>query len=78
MIVDLHAHYPMHVLADVTPRSAYDQIRQIRGRSGLSLKERTQALIVWGASLLFNDGDLFSGYRIDSPIAPKNDGADRG
>ena len=44
MIVDLHAHYPMHVLADVTPRSAYDQIRQIRGRSGLSLKERTQAL----------------------------------
>src|SRR3954471_10274270 len=67
MIVDLHAHYPMHVLGDVTPRSAYDQIRQIRGRSGLSLKERMQALVVWGASLFFNDGDLFSGYRIESP-----------
>jgi microsomal dipeptidase-like Zn-dependent dipeptidase len=66
MIVDLHAHYPMHVLADVTPRSAYDQIRQIRGRSGLSLKERMQALVVWGASLLFNDRDLSSGYRISS------------
>jgi microsomal dipeptidase-like Zn-dependent dipeptidase len=74
MIVDLHAHYPMHVLADVTPRSAYDQIRQIRGRSGVSLKERTQALIVWGASLLFNDRDLFSGYRIQSPESLRDGG----
>ena len=74
MIVDLHAHYPMHVLNDVTPRSAYDQIRQIRGRSGLSLKERMQALVVWGASLFFNDGDLFSGYRIQSPESLRDGG----
>ena len=64
MIVDLHAHYPMHVLGDVTPKTAYDEIRKIRGRSGLSLKERMQALVVWGASLFFNDRDLSSGYRI--------------
>ena len=62
MIVDLHAHYPMHVLGDVTPKTAYDEIRKIRGRSGLT--ERAKASIVWVASLFFNDRDVSSGYRI--------------
>jgi microsomal dipeptidase-like Zn-dependent dipeptidase len=65
VIADLHAHYPMRVVGDVTPYSAVKQMRRVRGRRGLDNKAR--ALILKIASRLLSDPDWWSGYRITVP-----------
>jgi membrane dipeptidase len=62
VLADLHAHYPMHVLGDVTPDTALERMRKVRGRPGLGNKAR--ALVLWAASTLASNRDLFSGPRI--------------
>ena len=62
MVADLHVHYPMHVVAGERPRrSTVRQMRRVRRRS--SGRDRFRALILNIASHLFNDRDLFSGWR---------------
>jgi membrane dipeptidase len=63
MVADLHVHYPMHVVADDRPRrSTLRRMRRVRGRS--RWEDRFRALILNLASHLFNDRDLFSGWRV--------------
>jgi membrane dipeptidase len=65
VIADLHAHYPMHVVSDVTPGTTVGLMRQVRARSGLADKAR--ALILGIASKLFSDEDWWTGYRVTVP-----------
>jgi microsomal dipeptidase-like Zn-dependent dipeptidase len=65
VIVDLHAHYPMHVVSDVTPGTTVELMRQVRARSGMADKAR--ALILGIASKLFSDEDWWTGYRVTVP-----------
>ena len=62
MLADLHAHYPMRVVEDLTPRTALDQMRKVRGRPNAG--DRFRALILNVASILFNRRDWWSDYRI--------------
>ena len=62
MLADLHAHYPMRVVEDLTPRTALDQMRKVAGRSGFG--DKLRALILKFASMLFSNRDWWSDYRI--------------
>jgi microsomal dipeptidase-like Zn-dependent dipeptidase len=62
MLADLHAHYPMRVVEDLTPRTALDQMRNVADRRGLGDKAR--ALVLNVASRLFSNRDWWSDYRI--------------
>jgi microsomal dipeptidase-like Zn-dependent dipeptidase len=62
MLADLHAHYPMRVVSDLTPLTTLEQMRKIGQRPGM--REKARALILWVASRLFSDKDWWSGYRI--------------
>ena len=65
MLADLHAHYPMHVVGDVTPVTAVERMRQLSGRRGIGDKGRALALGV--LSRLFSDRDWWAGYRVTVP-----------
>ena len=65
MLVDLHAHFPMHVVSDVSPKTALDAMRKVRGQP--TLKDKGRALVLKIASLLLNDESAYSGYRISVP-----------
>jgi microsomal dipeptidase-like Zn-dependent dipeptidase len=62
MLADLHAHYPMRVVSEVSPRTALDQMRRGGGRP--RLRDRARALILRVASTLFSHGDWWAGYRV--------------
>jgi microsomal dipeptidase-like Zn-dependent dipeptidase len=62
MWVDLHAHYPMRVVSDLTPLASVERMREIRGRR--TFGDRVRALILRVASKLASDRDWWSGYRI--------------
>lgn len=62
MWADLHAHYPMHVVSDVTPDSSLELMRKVRGRRGLL--GRFQAAVLWVAMKFGSDRTLTSGPRI--------------
>ena len=62
MLADLHAHYPMRVVSDLTPHTALQRMRQARGRPGL--REKARALILRIASALANKSSWWSGYRV--------------
>ena len=71
MLVDLHAHYPMHLYPRLwTPvrgrlRRSTTAWRALRSRrSPLTLGERLHALVIWIASLFFNYRSIFSGPRV--------------
>ena len=65
MIADLHAHYPMHVVADVDPGTAVGLMTRARPRPRLS--DRLRALILRVAMRLGSDKDYWSGHRISVP-----------
>jgi microsomal dipeptidase-like Zn-dependent dipeptidase len=65
VIADLHAHYPMHVIVDVTPRTTVDLMRTMRGAPGIPAK--IQQLILAAATRLLSDESLWSGHRITVP-----------
>ena len=62
MVTDLHAHYPMRVVSDVTPDTAIGLMRKAMRRP--TLGDKLRALILGLASRFFSDTDPFSGYRI--------------
>lgn len=62
MLLDWHAHYPMQVVEDVSPTSAVERMRRVRGRT--TLADRLRALLLKLLSRLFSDQDWWSGYRI--------------
>src|SRR3954453_7590970 len=62
MLADLHAHYPMRVVEDITPRTTVEQMRKVRGRRGFG--DKVRALILKLASILFSNRDWWSDYRI--------------
>ena len=60
MIVDLHAHYPMHLV----PRGRFRVLRLLfSGRARRRLRDRVRALLVGLASMVANYRSLFSGPR---------------
>src|SRR5919108_2635616 len=61
MLADLHAHYPMRVVSDLTPRTTFDEMRRIRGRR---CRNRLRALALRIASILASQRDPWSGYRV--------------
>lgn len=61
MFADLHAHYPMRVVEDLTPRSAFDELRRVKGRTGRS---KLRAILLRIASMLASHRDPWSDYRI--------------
>jgi microsomal dipeptidase-like Zn-dependent dipeptidase len=65
VIADLHAHYPMHAVAELEPRSTIDRMTRARDRATVGDKLRAVALRL--ASVLFSDRDWWSGYRISVP-----------
>ena len=65
VIVDLHAHYPMHVVTEERPSTALDRMTHAGGRPRLG--DRVRALILKVARVLLSDRTLWSGYRISVP-----------
>lgn len=62
MLADLHAHYPMRVVPDLTP---YSTVRQMRAISrSPTFGDKVRALILRIASMLFSHRDWWSGYRV--------------
>jgi len=62
MLIDLHAHYPMRVIGDVFPDSAFRELRRVRGRPGF--REKLRAVVLRIASMLFSHRNAFNDYRI--------------
>ncbi len=62
MLADLHAHYPMRVVSDLTPRTTFEQMRRISRQR--SLADNARALILRIASALFSKRNWWSDYRI--------------
>ncbi|HKP91124.1 MAG TPA: membrane dipeptidase [Thermoleophilaceae bacterium] len=69
MVTDLHAHYPMRVLGDVTPETVVETMRKARRRPGLG--DKLRALVLRIASTFFSDTDPFSGPRITPELLRK-------
>jgi len=63
MWVDLHAHYPMRVVSDLTPSSSVERMRERRDAPGLA--DRFQRLVLWIAIKLGSNKSWWSDYRID-------------
>ncbi len=66
MLADMHAHYPMHILADLTPATAAKEMTRVNGRRGLGRKAR--ALVLKLASHFLSDEDPFTDYRVTTPL----------
>ena len=62
MIADLHCHYPMRVVSDLTPATTVKRMRQVRGRPGFGDKAR--ALILKVATIVASNRTWWSGYRV--------------
>lgn len=62
MLADWHAHYPMRVVSDLTPVTALEQMRKVRGRP--TIGDRFRALVLRVASRLGSHTSWSSGYRI--------------
>ena len=61
LVADLHAHYPMHVVAG-DREATLQRMTRVRGRQGL--RERLQGAALWVASRLFNYPRLDAGPRV--------------
>ena len=61
MLADLHAHYPMRVVTDLTPRTTFDEMRRVKGRRG---RHKVRAILLRLASMLASHRDPWSGYRV--------------
>lgn len=62
MLADLHAHYPMHVVPNLTP---YDTVKGMRKLSNSpTFGDKVRALILRIATVLFSNRNWWSGYRI--------------
>jgi membrane dipeptidase len=66
VIADLHAHYPMHVVAQDDPRATIDRMRTARGRP--RLRDKLRALLLALLSRLINNRTWWSGFRVTAPL----------
>jgi microsomal dipeptidase-like Zn-dependent dipeptidase len=66
MIADLHAHYPMHIVAQDDPRGTIDRMRTARGRP--RLRDKLRALLLALLSRLINNRTWWSGFRVTAPL----------
>src|SRR4051812_8272432 len=62
MLADIHVHYPMRVVNDLTPDTALEQIRHIRSRP--RIRDKLRALLVRFLALFLSNKDPWSGYRV--------------
>ena len=62
MIADLHLHYPMRVVQDLSPATTDQQVRKMAGHP--SFGERAEALFIGLLGKFLNDRDPDSGYRV--------------
>src|SRR6201999_3106153 len=65
MIADLHAHYPMHVVADVETGATVGPMAEAGAPPRLA--DKLRALILRVAMRLGSDRDEWSGHRISVP-----------
>lgn len=66
MIADLHAHYPMHVVAELEPDRTLRRMRHA-GRPR-PLPDRLRALVLSAAATIASDASWWSGWRISAPL----------
>jgi len=66
MLVDLHAHYPMHIVAQDDPRATIERMRTAKGRP--RLLDKLRALLLALLSRLINNRTWFSGFRVTAPL----------
>jgi microsomal dipeptidase-like Zn-dependent dipeptidase len=64
VIADLHAHYPMHVIAELEPDSTLRRMRHAGGPR--RLPDRFRALVLTVAAMIGNDREWWSGWRISA------------
>jgi microsomal dipeptidase-like Zn-dependent dipeptidase len=62
MIADLHVHYPMRVVQDLTPQTTDRQVHRILRR--LSLAQWAEALFIGFLNRFINSRSFSSGYRV--------------
>lgn len=62
MLADWHAHYPMRVVSDLTPRTSLDQMRRMRGRP--KFRDRLRALVLSVASRIGSHASPIDDYRV--------------
>jgi microsomal dipeptidase-like Zn-dependent dipeptidase len=62
MIADLHVHYPMRVVQDLTPATTDQQVRKLAGH--LRFGEQAEALFIGLLGRFMNDREPDSGYRV--------------
>ncbi len=62
MLADWHAHYPMRVVSDLSPRTSLELMRRVRGRP--TLRDRWRALVLSIASRIASHRHWWSEYRI--------------
>src|SRR5918995_1078753 len=66
MLADLHAHYPMHIVAQDDPRATIRRMRTARGRP--RIRDKLRALLLAVLSRLINDRTWWSGFRVTAPL----------
>ncbi len=71
MLADMHAHYPMHILSDLTPATTGDEMTRVRGRRGAGGKLR--ALVLKVASHFLSDEDPFTDHRVTTQLLLEGD-----
>ena len=62
MLADLHAHYPMRVVVDLSPEAAEQQMRRVRGRP--RFRDKLRAAVLKLASTFFSHRHPWAGYRV--------------
>jgi hypothetical protein len=66
MLADLHAHYPMHIVAQDAPRATIDRMRTASGRP--RIRDKVRALLLALLSRLINNRTWWSGFRVTAPL----------
>jgi membrane dipeptidase len=66
MLADLHAHYPMHIVAEDQPRGTIDRMRTARGRP--RIRDKLRAVLLALLSRLINNRTWWSGFRVTAPL----------
>jgi microsomal dipeptidase-like Zn-dependent dipeptidase len=71
MMVDLHIHYPIHVVPGLERHTTYELLSSPRGRN--RLRDRLRALFVGFLGRFLNYRDYFSGPRVTLPLMRSGD-----
>lgn len=62
MLADVHVHYPMRVVNDLTPETAAEQIGKVGPRP--RLRDKLRAVVVRSLALFISHRDPWTGYRV--------------